>query len=102
MLSVVGASQVEPVGGGRLVALGRVWVSPEAEFDPRAVRMSAEGRGLPAEAILKRYLPEAQPLTFSCIGCPHLEPCKILNPVNGRKYPDPRMCCMAVHPLLTG
>ena len=52
---------MEPVGGGHLVALGRMWVSPEAEFDPRAVRMSAEGRGLPAEAILKRYLPEVQP-----------------------------------------
>lgn len=53
--------QVEPVGGGQLVAQGRMWVSPDAEFDPRAVRMSAEGRGLPAEAILKRYLPEVNP-----------------------------------------
>ena len=65
VFSVRGAPQAEPVGGGRLVALGRMWVSPEAEFDARAVRMSAEGRGLPAEAILKRYLPEVQPPPLS-------------------------------------
>ena len=35
-----------------------MWVATEAEFDQRAVRMHAEGAGLPAEAILKRYLPQ--------------------------------------------
>ena len=45
------------MGGGKLVASGRMWVATEAEFDQRAVRMHAEGAGLPAEAILKRYLP---------------------------------------------
>ncbi len=50
--------QAEPVGGGKLVASGRMWVATEAEFDQRAVRMHAEGGGLPAEAILKRYLPQ--------------------------------------------
>jgi len=34
-----------------------MWVATEAEFDQRAVRMHAEGARLPAEAILKRYLP---------------------------------------------
>jgi len=40
-------------------------VATEAEFDQRAVRMHAEGAGLPAEAILKRYLP---PVRSSWIG----------------------------------
>ena len=50
--------QAEPVGGGQLVASGRMWVASEAEHDPRAVRMAAEGRALPADSILGRFLPE--------------------------------------------
>ncbi len=49
--------QAEPLEGGQLVAGGRMWISPEAETDTRAVRMQLQGRGLPAEALLQRYLP---------------------------------------------
>ena len=74
-------AQAEPVGGGKLVASGRMWVATEAEFDQRAVRMHAEGAGLPAEAILKRYLPpvrftwQARPLLCSM---PHNRLCSVL------------------------
>lgn len=50
--------QAEPLEGGQLVAAGRMWISPDAENDARAVRMQLQGRGLPAEALLQRYLPE--------------------------------------------
>ena len=36
---------------------GRMWVAPAALEDPRAVKMSMQGQGLPTEAILKRYMP---------------------------------------------
>lgn len=49
--------QAEPLEGGQLVAAGRMWISPDVENDPRAVRMQLQGRGLPAEALLQRYLP---------------------------------------------
>ena len=52
--------QAEPLGGGQLLGAGRLWVSPAAELDPRAVRVHMEGRGLPAEAIITRYLPKVQ------------------------------------------
>ncbi len=51
-------AQAEPLGGGQLLGAGRLWVSPAAELDPRAVRVHMEGRGLPAEAIITRYLPK--------------------------------------------
>eukprot|EP00873_Tetraselmis_striata_P029672 jgi/Tetstr1/449936/TSEL_036990.t1 len=47
----------EPCGGGTLVGSGRMWVAPEAEADPRAISMQAEGRGLHADRILQGYLP---------------------------------------------
>lgn len=37
---------------------GRVWVSPQAEHDPMAVRVHMEGRRLPFDSLLLRYLPE--------------------------------------------
>ena len=43
------------------MASGRMWISPQAEEDPRAVRVQAQGRGLPAEALLQRYLPPVRP-----------------------------------------
>ena len=54
----VSVVQAEPLGGGQLLGAGRLWVSPAAELDPRAVRIHMEGRGLPTEAIVTRYLPK--------------------------------------------
>lgn len=66
--------QAEPLGGGQLLGAGRLWVSPAAELDPRAVRVHMEGRGLPAEAIITRYLPKVQAarrsLTCTCSPLP--------------------------------
>jgi hypothetical protein len=53
-------AQAEPLGGGQLLGSGRMWVAPAGEQDPRAVRVRLEGRSLPAEALLKRYLPKAR------------------------------------------
>ena len=55
--------QAEPLGGGQLLGSGRMWVAPEGETDPRAVRVQLEGRNLPAEALLKRYLPKVLPFS---------------------------------------
>lgn len=49
------------------MAAGRMWISPQAEEDPRAVRMQAQGRGLPAEALLQRYLPPVRPLLWQLV-----------------------------------
>lgn len=46
------------MGGGHLKGAGRMWVAPEAELDPRAVKVQIEGEGLPVEALAKRYLPK--------------------------------------------
>ena len=43
------------------MAGGRMWVSPRAETDARAVRMQLQGRGLSAESLLRRYLPGVRP-----------------------------------------
>lgn len=50
--------QGEPLGGGQVVASGRVWVAPQAEQDARAVRVTAEGRRLPFDSVALRYLPQ--------------------------------------------
>jgi hypothetical protein len=55
------ALQAEPLGGGQLLGSGRMWVSPEGEMDPRAVKVQMEGRNLPTESLLKRYLPKVLP-----------------------------------------
>ena len=44
------------------MAGGRMWLAQEAEGDARAVRMHLQGRGLPAEALLQRYLPPVRVL----------------------------------------
>ncbi|KAL3160063.1 hypothetical protein ABBQ38_009778 [Trebouxia sp. C0009 RCD-2024] len=49
--------QAEPVGGGKMLGSGRMWVAPAALEDPRAVKISMQGQGLPTEALLKSYLP---------------------------------------------
>ncbi len=54
--------QAEPLGGGQVLGSGRMWVSPEGEMDPRAVRVQLEGRNLPTEALLNRYMPKAMHL----------------------------------------
>ncbi|CAL8466123.1 g5659 [Coccomyxa elongata] len=54
--------QAEPLGGGQVLGSGRMWVSPEGEMDPRAVRVQLEGQNLPTEALLNRYMPKATPL----------------------------------------
>ncbi len=50
--------QAEPLGGGQLLGNGRLWVSPAGEMDPRAMKIHMEGRKLPTETLLKRYLPK--------------------------------------------
>lgn len=49
------------MGGGKMLGSGRMWVAPAALEDPRAVKISMQGQGLPTEALLKRYLP---PVSF--------------------------------------
>ena len=51
------AVTAEPLGGGHLQGYGKLWVAPSAEMDPRAVSISAEGKGLPMEALAQYYLP---------------------------------------------
>ncbi len=51
-------AQAEPLAGGQLLGNGRMWVSPSGEVDPRAVKVRFEGRNLPTETLLKRYLPK--------------------------------------------
>lgn len=58
-------AQAEPLAGGQLLGSGRMWVSPSGEVDPRAVKVRFEGRNLPTETLLKRYLPK--------VGCPHMQ-----------------------------
>ena len=50
--------QAQPLSGGQLLGNGRMWVSPCGEVDPRAVKVRFEGRNLPTETLLKRYLPK--------------------------------------------
>ena len=40
-----------------MLGSGRMWVAPAALEDPRAIKISMQGQGLPTEALLKRYLP---------------------------------------------
>ena len=54
--------QAEPLSGGQLLGSGRMWVSPSGEVDPRAVKVRFEGRNLPTETLLKRYLPKVSSL----------------------------------------
>lgn len=51
------------MGGGKVLGSGRMWVAPAALEDPRAVKISMQGQGLPTEALLKRYLP---PVRLCC------------------------------------
>ena len=51
------AVTAELLGGGHLQGYGKLWVAPSAEMDPRAVSISAEGKGLPMEALAQYYLP---------------------------------------------
>ena len=64
-------AQAEPLGGGQLLGSGRMWVSPSGEVDPRAVKVRFEGRNLPTETLLKRYLPKVSPPPTT-EGCPLL------------------------------
>ena len=43
------------LGGGSVSASGSIWVAPEAELDPRALKVSIRGRQLPAERVLEQY-----------------------------------------------
>jgi hypothetical protein len=64
-------TQAEPLAGGQLLGSGRMWVSPIGEVDPRAVKVRFEGRNLPTETLLKRYLPKV-----GCSPCAYLWRCK--------------------------
>lgn len=46
-----------------MLGSGRMWVAPAALEDPRAVKISMQGQGLPTEALLKSYLP---PVSMDC------------------------------------
>lgn len=61
-------TQAEPLAGGQLLGSGRMWVSPIGEVDPRAVKVRFEGRNLPTETLLKRYLPKVgcSPYAYLC------------------------------------
>ncbi|KAK9804274.1 hypothetical protein WJX72_004315 [[Myrmecia] bisecta] len=59
--------QVEPLDGGRLVGSGRMWVAKEAEMDPQAVRIQAQGHSLPTHRLLQRYLPKGTNLPASVV-----------------------------------
>ena len=50
--------KASPVGGGVLFGSGTLGTSPASETDPAALSISAQGSGLPAEALAERYLPE--------------------------------------------
>ena len=54
--------QAEPLSGGHLLGAGRLWVAPEAETDPRAVRVQVTGKDLPTESLVRAYLPQVQRL----------------------------------------
>ena len=61
--------QAQPLSGGQLLGNGRMWVSPCGEVDPRAVKVRFEGRNLPAEALLKRYLPKVSCSPLNLPNC---------------------------------
>ena len=48
-----------------------MWVAQTAEADPRAVKVWLEGHDLPAESLVKRYLPEVGP--HLCLLCVQLK-----------------------------
>jgi hypothetical protein len=50
--------EAEPVGGGRVKASGTIWCVPNAEEDPRAVNIHAEGFDLPGDTLLRHYVPD--------------------------------------------
>jgi hypothetical protein len=54
---IVHAASAAPSGGGSVSGHGRMWVAPEAERDPRAVRMVGEGSGVNGDALLRCYVP---------------------------------------------
>ena len=49
--------QASPLGGGWVLGSGRLWTAPTAETNPRALRLTFEGGGVPADALVARYLP---------------------------------------------
>ncbi|KAK9862508.1 hypothetical protein WJX84_009406 [Apatococcus fuscideae] len=57
--------QAEPLSGGHLLGAGRLWVAPEAETDPRAVRVQVTGKDLPTESLVRAYLPQGTELPAS-------------------------------------
>ena len=54
--------KASPVGGGELHGSGSLGVSPASETDPNALQITAQGSGLPAESLARRYLPEGAQL----------------------------------------
>ena len=60
--------QAEPVGGGSLAGSGRLWLAPEAERDPRAIRFQMQGRSLSASQLLERYAGGSKPPLGQEIG----------------------------------
>lgn len=59
--------QGEPLGGGQVMASGRLWVAPQAEQDPRAVKIAIEGRRLPFDSLACRYLPQVAAPSFCTV-----------------------------------
>lgn len=47
----------ETVGGGEITGSGRVWCEPGREEDPDSMEWHFQGKDLPADQILKKYVP---------------------------------------------
>ncbi len=51
------AAYARPVAGGHLHATGQMSVAPDAEMDPGAVWIRAQGADLPMDKLIKHYMP---------------------------------------------
>ncbi len=62
--------QVVPVGGGSLRGGGRLWLSPAAEADSRAVRLDGEAEGLDGDLLARLYSPPVSGAQSCACGGP--------------------------------
>lgn len=75
---VLHSGQAVPVGGGLLVATGKMWVAESAETDPRAISMQAVGEGLSAARLAQQYMSQVTMNGEQCITQHADMPCSIL------------------------
>eukprot|EP00897_Mesotaenium_endlicherianum_P001207 jgi/Mesen1/1113/ME000123S00282 len=62
-----------PVGGGEIRGAGNMWVSPEGEVEPGSVEVDCWAHDLPADSLLRYYLPAGMELPAGSIGSTHGE-----------------------------